>query len=114
MRICIDIDGVICELRVADQNYADLEPISGATEVIRKLRNDGHYIILQTARHMKTTESNVGAVLARQGMVTLKWLQDHGIEYDEIYFGKPWADLYIDDNALRFTSWNEVVEGLKN
>lgn len=114
MRICIDIDGVICELRAADQNYADLRPISGAMEVIRRLRDDGHYIILQTARHMKTTESNVGAVIARQGMVTLKWLADNGIEYDEIYFGKPWADLYIDDNALKFTSWNDVVEGLKN
>ena len=28
--------------------------------------------------------------------------------YDEIWFGKPHADVYIDDNAYRFTSWNEV------
>jgi len=114
MRICIDIDGVICELRTEGQGYADLKPISGAMETINELRTEGHYIILATARHMKTSNSNLGIVLARQGLVTLKWLQDHGIECDEIHFGKPWADVYVDDNAMAFRSWGEIAKELKN
>ena len=29
-------------------------------------------------------------------------------EFDEIHFGKPHADVYIDDNALRFESWESI------
>ncbi|HQH27219.1 MAG TPA: hypothetical protein PLP17_07470, partial [Oligoflexia bacterium] len=47
-------------------------------------------------------------VLARQGLVTLEWLRRHEIPFDEIHFGKPHADVYIDDNALRFRDWTEI------
>lgn len=109
MRICIDLDGVICELRSGDQTYADVKPVPGAVERIAQLREAGHEIIIQTARHMKTTGGNVGRVMALQGAVTLQWLQEHGIEYDEIQFGKPHADVYLDDNAVRFESWDDIA-----
>ncbi len=109
MRICVDIDGVVCRLREADQDYADLEPIPGAKEKLRALRAAGHYIILCTARHMKTCQGNVGLVVARKGATTLTWLAKHEIEYDEIYFGKPHADIYLDDNAVRFESWDTIA-----
>ena len=109
MRICIDLDGVICSLRGPGQNYADLQPVPGAVEKLRQLKAAGHYIIICTARHMKTCQGNVGAVVARQGLVTLEWLERHNIEYDEIHFGKPHAQVYIDDNALRFESWSTVA-----
>ena len=38
------------------------------------------------------------------------WLERHGIEYDEIYFGKPNAEVYIDDRALRFSTWDAITE----
>jgi capsule biosynthesis phosphatase len=107
-RICIDLDGVICELKKPSQSYESLSPVSGAAETIKQLRDNGNYIILYTARHMKTTQSNQGLVAARVGAITLDWLEKNSIEYDEIYFGKPWADIYIDDNAYRFSSWNEI------
>ncbi len=110
MRICIDLDGVICQLRRPGQDYAVLEPVPGAVERLRELRSAGHYIIVCTARHMKTCSGNVGQVLARQGAITLEWLARHGIEYDEIHFGKPHADVYIDDNAVRFENW-EAIDG---
>jgi capsule biosynthesis phosphatase len=109
MRICIDIDGVICRLREPGQQYADLEPVPGAVEKLRQLKAAGHYIILATARHMKTCQGNVGMAVARQGAVTLDWLAQHGIVYDEIHFGKPHAQIYIDDNALRFESWDAIA-----
>lgn len=109
MRISVDIDGVVCRLREPGQDYADLEPVPGAKEKLKALRAAGHYIILNTARHMKTCQGNVGLVVARKGATTLNWLAKHGIEYDEIYFGKPHADIYLDDNAVRFESWDEIA-----
>ena len=109
MRICIDLDGVICRLRLPGEQYADLEPVAGAVEKLRALKSAGHYIIIMTARHMKTCQGNVGQVVARQGQVTLDWLARHGIEYDEIHFGKPHAQVYLDDNGLRFTDWNAIL-----
>lgn len=108
MRLCIDLDGVICEVKKAGQTYADVAPLPGAVEKLRALREAGHYIIIHTARHFKTCQGNVGMIVARQGRVTLDWLDRHGVPYDEIHFGKPWADIYIDDNALRFADWDDI------
>lgn len=108
MRICIDLDGVICQLRESGQTYADVPPVAGAVEKLQALRAAGHYLIIYTGRHMKTCQGNVGQVVARQGATTLQWLARHAIEFDEIHFGKPHADVYIDDNALRFESWAAI------
>ncbi|AUH74275.1 HAD hydrolase family protein [Legionella sainthelensi] len=109
MRICIDIDGTICTLREANQTYKNVLPLPGAAQKIKELRENGNYIILNTARHMKTCESNIGQVIAREGHTLLEWLKEHHFEYDEIWFGKPYADLYIDDKALKFEgSWEKV------
>lgn len=110
MRIVIDLDGTICPIKSANQTYDQLLPLTGAAERIKELRCNGHYIIIQTARNMATCESNLGRVLKNVGRITLEWLDRHGIEYDEIYFGKPNADVYIDDRALRFESWDAVTD----
>lgn len=114
MKISIDVDGVLCELRRPDQSYADLQPLPGAVAKMQRLKQAGHYLILCTARHMATCNSNVGLVVARQGKTLLDWLAKHEIPYDELWFGKPHADVYIDDNAYRFTAWNEVADDGSN
>jgi len=110
LRICVDLDGVIAELKQPGQTYADVQPVPGAIEKVRALRAAGHTIILMTARHMKSCDGNPDKAVARIGKITLDWLARHGIEYDEIHFGKPWADVYIDDNALRFESWQAISD----
>ena len=113
MRICIDIDGTLCTLKEPFQTYKDVEPLRGAAEKIKSLRKQGAYIIFCTARHMKSCESNVGQVIARQGHILFEWLARHDFEYDELWFGKPYADLYIDDKAFRFNgSWSDINETL--
>jgi capsule biosynthesis phosphatase len=109
MRICIDLDGVICQLKRPGQTYADVEPVPGAVDKLRALRASGHVVIIATARHMKTCAGNEGLAVARIGPVTLDWLARHGVDYDEIHFGKPWADVYLDDNALRFEGWDAIA-----
>jgi len=108
-KICIDLDGVICKLKQEGEQYADLLPVEGAPESLKALKENGHYIIINTARHMKTCQGNLGMVQAKISLTTLEWLKKYEIPYDEIYFGKPHADIYIDDNAYRFTSW-ELIE----
>ena len=110
MRIVIDLDGTICPIKKPGESYADLEPFPEAAARIRVLRAAGHYIIIQTARNMATCDSNLGRVMKNVGKVTLDWLDRHGIEYDEIYFGKPNAEVYIDDRAFRFSDWDGVSE----
>ena len=107
-RICIDLDGVIAKIKKNQETYSDVLPVAGAVEKIKKLKEAGHYIIIFTARHMKTCNGNVSMVIARQGKITLDWLAKHQVPYDEIHFGKPFADIYIDDNALRFKDWNDI------
>jgi capsule biosynthesis phosphatase len=108
MRIVIDLDGTICTLKQKHETYADVLLKPGAVEFIKKLRTEGHYIIIQTARNMATCESNVGKVMKNVGKVTLEWLEKNDVEYDEIFFGKPNAHLYIDDRAFRFEDWQNM------
>lgn len=110
MRIVIDLDGTICPIKQDGETYADLIPYPGAKEKIQNLRAAGHYVIIQTARNMATCDSNMGKVLKNVGKITLDWLDRYGIEYDEIFFGKPNADIYIDDRAFRFQNWQTVGE----
>ena len=44
--------------------------------------------------------AQVGAVVADVGAVTLEWLKKHEIPHDEVCFGKPWGQFYIDDLAV--------------
>lgn len=112
MRIVIDLDGTLCQIKQSNQSYSDLQPLLGAADRVRELRANGHYIIIHSARNMATCESNLGKVMKNVGKITLDWLEEYGIEYDEIYFGKPNADLYIDDRSIRFTSWAEITDEL--
>lgn len=115
MRIVIDLDGTICTLKQKHETYADVLVKPGAIEFIKNLRAEGHVIIIQTARNMATCESNLGKVMKNVGKITLEWLEINGVEYDEIYFGKPNASLYIDDRAFRFGDWQELsIEQLES
>lgn len=105
MRIVIDIDGTICETKKPRQTYDQLRVNPGAAEKIKALKAEGHYIILQTARHMKTTGGDVAKVIEKVGKITEDWLKANGIVYDEIHFGKPYNQILIDDRAFVFEGW---------
>lgn len=108
MRICIDLDGVLASFRKEHESYQDVLPVAEAAERLRTWRAEGHTVIIYTARNMRTQEGNLGRVMQNIALETLLWLKEHQFEFDEIYFGKPWADIYIDDNALRFISWDQL------
>lgn len=110
MRIVIDLDGVICTIKKPTESYADVKLIPGAAKKLCQLRAAGHTIIIYTARNMATYDGNLGKIMKNVGLITLEWLKENNVEYDEIYFGKPNGHLYIDDRALRFLTWDQLDE----
>jgi capsule biosynthesis phosphatase len=112
VRICVDLDGTICDLRKEGQGYADVLPKAGAREKLEALKAAGHVIIIHTARNMGSQGHNVGKVMRNVGKITLDWLENYKIPYDEIFFGKPNAEITIDDRALRFTDWGLISEDM--
>jgi capsule biosynthesis phosphatase len=109
MRIVVDLDGTICHLRHQDESYSQVQPVPGAVASLKRLKEEGHEIIIYTARNMKTQQGNTGKVIANIGSTTMDWLKKHQVPYDEIIFGKPYGDLYIDDLAVPFTNWEDVM-----
>lgn len=104
MRICFDIDNTLLTYSNAIGSHEGIEPISEMVDLVKKLHNEGHTIVLHTARGMKTCKSNIGQAGKRGMLNVLQTLEEFKIPYDEIYFGKPWADLYVDDKA-----WNQYT-----
>jgi capsule biosynthesis phosphatase len=102
--LVLDLDGTICPEKGSEQSYADLVPYEHMVELVRQYKASGFYIIISTARTMRTYDGNVGRILANTARATLDWLDRHGIPYDEIHFGKPWAGrggFYVDDRTVR-------------
>lgn len=103
MRICFDLDETLCQGATPGPDgtdYSTCEPIGDAARRLRELRADGNTVIIQTARGMGGNHGNLGAAVAAVAAITFKQLEAWGFEYDEIYFGKPSADLYVDDKGM--------------
>ena len=49
---------------------------------------------------MKTHSNNIEEVVKDIKKLTVNQLKKFNIPYDELHFGKPYADLYIDDLAI--------------
>ena len=111
-KLCFDLDGTICENKSGEQTYQELKPVSGAVDTLKKLKKEGHYIILLTARNMGTYNNNIGKVIANQSKVVINWLDKFEIPYDEVHFGKPVADFYIDDKGYKLENWTKLVKDL--
>jgi hypothetical protein len=99
LRFCFDIDGTICLTRGRD--YTNAIPLERAVQEINNLYALGHYIILFTARGSGTGMD--------YSQLTRKQLHDWKVSYHELLFGKPFADVYIDDKALNGDVWNASI-----
>jgi capsule biosynthesis phosphatase len=104
LRVCVDLDGTICDL-APNGDYASVRPLPGAREALQEMKCQGAYIIIYTARRMRTHQGDVEKVVEEVGDLTRAWLREHDIPYDELVFGKPYAHVYIDDLAHRFDGW---------
>jgi capsule biosynthesis phosphatase len=114
LRICFDLDNTLVSYPKIKNDYTSVEPLTDNINYLRFLKEQGHTIIIYTARRMKTHGGNVGKIVQDIGAITLKNLNDFNIQYDEIYFGKPYADYYIDDLAVKSYDDLEKELGIYN
>lgn len=102
--IVMDIDGTLCPVKKLDEEYADLLPFADMVSRMREYHEAGFYIVLNTARNMRTHGGSLGLINKHTAKVLLAWLEKHDIPYDEIYYGKPWqgkGGFYVDDKTIR-------------
>lgn len=106
LRWVFDLDQTLVTLPIKRKDYSSVKPINSNVEFLRKLYNNNHYIIIYTARHMKTCQGDVELIKQKVEKVTRNTLQQFNIPYHELHFGKPFGDVYIDDKAfnLRYLS----------
>ena len=100
MRICFDLDNTLVTYPKVPGDYSTVQPIARMISLAQRLKHNGHTIIVYTARRMATHSGNIGAVIQDIGLQTFKTLEAFEIPYDELIFGKPIADMYIDDRAI--------------
>lgn len=98
MIYCIDIDGVIALTQGND--YKNSKPVPEVIAKVNKLFNEGHAIKIFTARgsssHIDWRE------------LTVKQLQEWGVEYHQLIMSKPPADFFVDDRAMSIKEFMEV------
>ena len=100
IRICFDLDNTLVSFPQIQNDYTSVKPIQKNINYLKYLKKFGHTIIIYTARKMQSSGSNIGLVNKNIGKITFDMLEKFDIPYDEIYFGKPYADFYIDDLAV--------------
>ena len=102
--ICIDIDDTLCFTK--NRDFENSYPIIETIKQINRFHDQGWKIILSTARGAKSCKT-VEERIAKYDTITRAWLDKNGVKYDELWFGKPNADFYIDDKNL---SINEFLD----
>jgi hypothetical protein len=96
MQIIIDLDGTICtEEKTYSRSLA--KPIEGSIEAINYLYERGHTIIIYSARTWMEYE------------MSMNWLKTNNVKFHQLILGKPIGDVWIDDRAIRFNSWENVM-----
>lgn len=112
LRICFELDNTLVSYPIVAGDYSTVKPINHNLSLLKRLRNDGHKIIIYTARRMKTRNGNIGKVIKDIASVTIDTLDKFKIEYDELIFGKPIADIYIDELAINSLYINDISNNL--
>jgi histidinol phosphatase-like enzyme len=97
MKIVIDVDGTICS---QEKDYSKAKPFERRIKRVNDLYDQGHKIVFFTARGYETKID--------WSLVTRKQLSDWGVKYHDIIFGKPSADVYIDDRSEKDNWLGEI------
>ena len=80
---------------------------------MREWKKEGHYLIIHTGRHMRTCDGDIAEVIKKIGPVTTEWLKKWNVPFDEMHYGKPYGDVYIDDLGITFSSVKQLEKKMK-
>jgi len=103
MKIAIDFDGVLCDLKGIKRpwKFSSSKPKEDASDAVKWLLEEGHDIWMFTCR---TKEE--------WGMIR-EWCDKHDIPQLPITNTKHNATIYLDDRAVRFTNWQDFCKLIK-
>jgi capsule biosynthesis phosphatase len=102
--LVVDIDGTLCDIKLPNQSYREVEPRHAMIAKLREYQARGYRIVLFTSRNMRTYNNNLGMINKHTAPILLAWLARWDVPYDEILFGKPWPrdkGFYVDDRTVR-------------
>ena len=92
MIYCFDLDGTLCSQQ--DLDYENALPFIKRVKHVNDLYDDGHTIIIDTARGSGATKGKDWTE------ITEKQLEAWGVKYHDLRAGVKFsADVYIDDKA---------------
>ena len=94
-----DIDQTICLTTNGDYNKS--KPMQSRIDKVNELYDEGHTIIFQTARGMGRSNNNVVWCYKKFYDFTKNQLSGWGVRYDDLFMGKPAADIYVDDKGVK-------------
>ena len=105
MKYCFDLDGTICDTPDVGgkPSYLSSIPFPFMVEQVNNLFDNGHKIIIQTARGR-------GSGIDWTGLTT-EQLENWGVKYHQLepMFHKPTADLFIDDKGINVEDWKKTL-----
>jgi hypothetical protein len=104
--LAIDFDGVVHRYSRGWQDGTIYDPpVHGALEGLRRLAALGYDLVLYTTR--------VRDDIQREALN--RWLRENGFHgiFSTVTDRKPLAVAYIDDRAIRFTTWPETLQAVR-
>lgn len=110
-KIVIDLDGTLTIDGPVD--YKNKLPNMDVVQQLIKYKSNGYYIVINTARNMKTFSGSVGLINVKTLPIILEWLESNNIPFDEVIVGKPWCGeggFYVDDRAIRPSEFVSLTE----
>jgi hypothetical protein len=111
-RIMVDFDGVISTYKHGwnDGKLAD-PPQPGVRESLSELKDKGLEVVIFTTRASKQSNTKPSADELIKELE--QYLEYYNIPYDFITAEKLSAIAYIDDKAVRFTNWLDVMDKIR-
>lgn len=110
-KLVIDLDGTLTIEPTSD--YRQARPNKDLIRVLNSYKARGYYIVIFTARNMRTFDGEIGKINVHTLPIIIDWLKENDVPYDEVIVGKPWCGkdgFYIDDRALRPNEFIEMSE----
>ena len=98
IKLVFDIDDTICNNK--NRDYENAIPFKGVIKKINRLHKQGAKITLYTSRGMVSCNGDIEKIIKKNKDILERWLEKNKVEYDELVFGKPLGDMYIDDKAI--------------
>ena len=98
MTYVFDIDVTLCTL--TDGDYSAAKPLAKRIEKVNQLYDEGHTIILNTARGMGRNNNDMVKSMLEFYDFTKKQLSDWEIKHHQLFLGKPAGDIYVYDKGI--------------